>query len=101
VSSRELIALSGQTSIGRVLRNNSGRLKFQYEEAWRSAAEAFPLSLSMPLTSPEHSHEKIDAFLWGLLPDNSTVLDSWGRQFQVSPRNAFALLSHVGEDCAG
>jgi hypothetical protein len=26
VSSRELIASSGQTSIGRVLRNNSGRL---------------------------------------------------------------------------
>jgi serine/threonine-protein kinase HipA len=55
----------------------------------------------MPLTSLEHSHERIDAFLWGLLPDNPTVLDDWGRQFQVSPRNAFALLSHVGEDCAG
>jgi len=101
VSSKELIALSGRTPIGRVLRNNNGRLKFLYEETWRSADDAFPLSLSMPLTSPEHSHEKIDTFLWGLLPDNATVLDNWGRQFQVSPRNAFALLSHVGEDCAG
>jgi serine/threonine-protein kinase HipA len=96
-----LVALSGKTPLGRVLRNNNGRLKFIYEEAWRSADGAFPLSLSMPLTSAEHSHEKIDAFLWGLLPDNATVLDAWGRQFQVSPRNAFALLSHVGEDCAG
>jgi len=101
VSARELIAVAGKTPIGRVLRNNNGRLKLQYEEAWRSANDAFPLSLSMPLTSAEHSHEKIDAFLWGLLPDNATVLDNWGRQFQVSPRNAFALLSHVGEDCAG
>jgi serine/threonine-protein kinase HipA len=101
VSSRELIAVSGKTAIGRVLRNNNGRLKFLYEEAWRSSDAAFPLSLSMPLTSLEHSHEKIDAFLWGLLPDNSAVLDNWGRQFQVSPRNAFALLSQVGEDCAG
>jgi serine/threonine-protein kinase HipA len=101
VSSRELIALSGKTPVGRVLRNNNGRLKFLYEEAWRAADDAFPLSLSMPLTSLEHSHERIDAFLWGLLPDNPTVLDNWGRQFQVSPRNAFALLSHVGEDCAG
>lgn len=101
MSSKELIALSGRTPIGRVLRNNNGRLKFLYEETWRSADDAFPLSLSMPLTSPEHSHEKIDTFLWGLLPDNATVLDNWGRQFQVSPRNAFALLSHVGEDCAG
>jgi serine/threonine-protein kinase HipA len=101
VSSAELVALSGRTPIGRVLRNSSGRLKFVYEEAWQSADDAFPLSLSMPLTSTEHSHERIDAFLWGLLPDNSTVLDNWARQFQVSARNAFALLSHVGEDCAG
>ena len=101
MSARELIAVAGKTPIGRVLRNNNGRLKLQYEEAWRSANDAFPLSLSMPLTSAEHSHEKIDAFLWGLLPDNATVLDNWGRQFQVSPRNAFALLAHVGEDCAG
>jgi serine/threonine-protein kinase HipA len=101
VSSRELIAVSGKTAIGRVLRNNNGRLKFLYEDTWRSSVEAFPLSLSMPLTSLEHSHDRIDAFLWGLLPDNSAVLDNWGRQFQVSPRNAFALLSYVGEDCAG
>jgi hypothetical protein len=25
----------------------------------------------------------------------------WGRRFQVSARNAFALMVHVGEDCAG
>jgi serine/threonine-protein kinase HipA len=101
VSSRELIAVNGRTLVGRVLRNSNGRLKFIYEDGWRFSEEAFPLSVSMPLTSPEHSHEKIDAFLSGLLPDNPTVLDHWGRQFQVSPRNAFALLSHVGEDCAG
>ena len=101
MSSRELIALSGKTPIGRVLRDNHGRLKFLYENGWQSAERAFPLSLSMPLTAAEHPHEKIDAFLWGLLPDNAAVLDNWGRQFQVSPRNAFALLSHVGEDCAG
>src|SRR5262249_18335136 len=40
-------------------------------------------------------------FLWGLLPDNEFVLDRWARRFQVSARNVFALISHVGEDCAG
>jgi serine/threonine-protein kinase HipA len=43
----------------------------------------------------------VGAFLWGLLPDNEQVLDRWGRTYQVSPRNPFALLRHVGEDCAG
>ena len=39
--------------------------------------------------------------LWGLLPDNDRVLQSWGRQFHVSPRNVFRLIANVGEDCAG
>ena len=29
------------------------------------------------------------------------MLARWAQRFQVSPRNPFALLSHVGEDCAG
>src|SRR6185295_3454712 len=33
--------------------------------------------------------------------DNAHILDRWGRRFRVSPRNAFALLAHVGEECAG
>ena len=37
----------------------------------------------------------------GLLPDNDRVLQNWGKRFQVSPKNVFRLISHVGEDCAG
>ena len=40
-------------------------------------------------------------FIAGLLPDNDRVLDRWGRLFGVSPRNAFAIIAHVGSDCAG
>lgn len=29
------------------------------------------------------------------------MLERWGRRFQVSPRNPFALLTYMGEDCAG
>jgi serine/threonine-protein kinase HipA len=46
-------------------------------------------------------HARIEAFLWGLLPDDDRVLENWGRRFQVSPRNVFRLITHVGEDCAG
>jgi serine/threonine-protein kinase HipA len=55
----------------------------------------------MPLASPEHKHELINSFLWGLLPDNEKILEDWSRKYHVSPRNAFGLISHVGEDCAG
>jgi serine/threonine-protein kinase HipA len=57
--------------------------------------------LSLPLVASEHSHDPIHAFLWGLLPDNERILDTWARRFGVSARNPFSLLANVGEDCAG
>jgi serine/threonine-protein kinase HipA len=96
-----LLTLLGGRVIGDVKRDRRGQLHLRYDDAWRGAREAFPLSLSMPLVVAEHRHEPIEAFLWGLLPDNELVLDRWARRFQVSARNAFALISHVGEDCAG
>lgn len=101
MSERGLIVLLAGREIGRIRRDRRGHLTFVYEEAWRSFDGAFPLSLSMPLASEEHGHERIDAFLWGLLPDNQLILEGWAKRFHVSPRNAFSLLTEVGEDCAG
>lgn len=98
---KELIALLDGKETGRVVRDNRGRLTFTYNEQWREAAGAYPLSLSMPLTLAEHPNAKIDPFLWGLLPDNEIILGNWARKFHVSARNAFSLIACVGEDCAG
>lgn len=97
----ELVALLDGKEIGRVRRDARGRLTFVYEDAWRTAADAYPLSLSMPLGAKQHGNAVIDAFLWGLLPDNEQVLSRWAAKFHVSARNVFALISNVGEDCAG
>ena len=86
--------------MGTLLRNGK-RLAFRYEPSWLESPQRFPLSLSMPLALREHSHASIEPFLWGLLPDNPQTLEEWGRRFHVSPRNAFRIISHVGEDCAG
>ncbi len=101
MTDRTLIALLDGESAGRVLRDRNGRMTFVYEERWRQSSDAYPLSLSMPLAAAEHAHARIDAYLWGLLPDNANILDGWARRFRVSARNPFALLAHVGEDCAG
>jgi serine/threonine-protein kinase HipA len=101
VSAELLIALLGSDKVGEVRLARGGRLCFTYEDAWRTRPGAVPLSLSMPLAAKEHGHGVIDAFLWGLLPDNAAVLRRWGARFQVSARNAYALIAHVGEDCAG
>ena len=98
---KELIAIIEGREMGRVARDNRGKLSFTYSEQWRNAPDAYPLSISMPLALTEHGNAKVDPYLWGLLPDNSNVLDQWGKRFHVSPRNAFGLIAHVGEDCAG
>ena len=97
----ELVALLGGREVGRVQQDAHGRLTFVYAQDWRDAEGAYPVSLSMPLAAQEHGPAVVEAFLWGLLPDNEFVLERWAKKFQVSARNVFALLSHVGEDCAG
>ena len=97
----ELVTLLDGKEIGRVHNDTRGRLTFIYDDQWRNASEAYPLSLSMPIAAKEHGRAAVEAFLWGLLPDNEQVLARWATKFQVSARNVFALISHVGEDCAG
>ena len=87
--------------MGEIRKDKRARLTLTYDADWRQTPEAYPLSLSMPLVVAEHENAKIEPWLWGLLPDNEAILARWGQRFQVSPRNPFALLAHVGEDCAG
>ena len=99
---QELYALANGSTMGRILWDTKrSKMGFVYDPTWRSDPWAYPLSLSMPLTVASHAHAVVESYLWGLLPDNDEVLRRWGQRFQVSPRNPFKLLTHVGEDCAG
>jgi serine/threonine-protein kinase HipA len=97
----ELIVLLGGQEIGRVRRHKRSGPTLTYDEAWRTSEDAYPLSLSMPLAAAEHGPNVVEAFLWGLLPDNEKVLERWAQKFHVSARNVFDLIANVGEDCAG
>jgi serine/threonine-protein kinase HipA len=98
---RSLVVLIGGSRAGLVRMNADGRFTLTYDDTWRDLPEAIPLSLSLPLGRTEHADAPVRAFLWGLLPDNERVLERWAQTFQVSSGNPFALLRHVGEDCAG
>jgi hypothetical protein len=58
------VILDGQMT-GRVVRDTRCRIFFTYEENWREAENAYPLSLSMPLALSGHGNDKIDPLLWG------------------------------------
>lgn len=86
---------------GTITRLRGGRLRFDYDDAYRSTSSTTPLSVSMPKSVRTHSERTIAPWLWGLLPDNETVLARWARDFHTSA-SPFALLSTpIGHDCAG
>lgn len=96
----KLTALCNGVLVGNVY-GRSGGLEFIYDEGWRNAPGAYPLSLSMPLAAEQHGHDKINAYLWGLLPDNERTIEQYARQFGVSVRSPTGLLEFMGADCAG
>lgn len=99
--SKRLIVIMGNHVAGTVEMLSDGKLRFVYDEAFRSLPTPRPLSLSMPVQIAVHPDHVISPWLWGLLPDNERVLARWTRQFHVA-HSAFSLLStQVGEDCAG
>lgn len=98
---QSLAVVADRRIMGEIQHGRDGRLAFRYDDAWRADGSAYPLSLSMPLVVADHGHARVEPWLWGLLPDNEMVLMRWGEWFQTSPRSAFSLLSHVGEDCPG
>ncbi|HEV2997710.1 MAG TPA: type II toxin-antitoxin system HipA family toxin [Solirubrobacteraceae bacterium] len=87
---------------GALVRLPGGRLRLDYEEEYRQARDATPMSLSMPTQVRSHPDRVVTPWLWGLLPDNEAVLARWARHFHASASSPFSMLATpVGHDCAG
>jgi serine/threonine-protein kinase HipA len=97
--SRDLATFIDGRRAGMLSQDRNGRMRFVYDEDYPSTAT--PLSPRLTVAGAEYTHADVAPFIVGLLPDNDQVLDRWGRLFGVSPRNPFAILAHVGVDCAG
>lgn len=94
------VVLEGRAA-GTIRRLRGGRLRFEYDAAYRRDRASTPLSLSMPTAIGTHEDAIVTPWLQGLLPDDDAVLRRWARRFQTST-SAFALLSTpIGEDCPG
>jgi len=77
-----------------------GRLNFRYTPDWLSHTDAVPLSSSLPLQAEPFDDHITRPFFAGLLPEGQlrTLI---AKKFQVSSQNDFALLDHIGGECAG
>ncbi|MCW6005228.1 HipA N-terminal domain-containing protein [Micromonospora sp. CPCC 205371] len=52
--------------VGVIAEGGDGRLSLEYDEQWRVARDATPLSLSMPLVRRTHPDAVVRPFLWGV-----------------------------------
>jgi len=77
-----------------------GRLNFCYAPDWLSRKDAVALSVSLPLQTEPFDDRKTRPFFAGLLPEGQ-LRRLIAQQFQVSGQNDFALLNHIGGECAG
>lgn len=77
------------------------RLGFEYDPQWQAEPDAFPVSLAMPLVGSAYGDPVVRTVLSGVLPDRRLTLEAIAREQHVSPDDPFALLSVLGEDCAG
>lgn len=96
---RDLATFIDGRRAGTLSQDRNGRLRYVYDADYPNGAT--PLSPRLTVAGGEYTHTDVAPFIAGLLPDNDQVLERWGRLFGVSPRNTFAILAHVGSDCAG
>jgi serine/threonine-protein kinase HipA len=77
-----------------------GRLNFCYASGWLSRPYAAALSASLPLQAEPFDDRHTRPFFAGLLPEGQ-MRRLIAQQLQVSGQNDFALLDHIGGECAG
>ncbi|MCL2315505.1 MAG: type II toxin-antitoxin system HipA family toxin [Actinomycetia bacterium] len=96
---QQLAVLLGGRQVGTLTQERAGgRHVFVYD----ADPGDLSLSLSMPVQAGRgYSARVVDAYLEGLLTDSRAERERLGRRFGVSSRNPFALLAHIGKDCAG
>ncbi|MDR3307549.1 MAG: type II toxin-antitoxin system HipA family toxin, partial [Coriobacteriales bacterium] len=84
-----------------VITRDGGRVQLSYDPDYLSQPTATPLSLSLPLSATPHLNRPIEAYLRGLLPDNTEVRRRWAQTFGLRDRDTLGLIRAIGMDCAG
>jgi len=82
---------------------SKGIHEFIYTDSWLSHPQARPISLSLPLASPDYSYrgEVVSSFFDNLLPDSSEIRQRIRSRYGASSLSPFDLLAEVGRDCVG
>ncbi len=86
---------------GVLFRDTNGALAFTYSPALLASTDAYPLSLSLPLTDEPYADVVTRAFFGNLLQERDGALTSVMEREGLSRADIAGLLLHLGKDCPG
>ena len=86
--------------IGQLMQNDSGTVSFQYANSWLEDEQSLPLSRSLPKQIEPFDSKQCLGFFAGILPEESKR-ERIAKNLGISKKNAFAMLSEIGGECAG
>jgi serine/threonine-protein kinase HipA len=100
---RSLTVWANGVRVGEWRLPSRGTSEFHYDADWLEAAEARPLSLSLPLTIDRVPHRgaAVESYFDNLLPDSEAIRRRLQERFHATSRHAFDLLAAIGRDCVG
>jgi serine/threonine-protein kinase HipA len=87
--------------VGRLLKQTSGAISFQYDESWLSWSNTFPISMSLPLRDDAFKGERVVAVFENLLPDSEEFRRRVAERVGARGTDAYSLLFQIGRDCVG
>jgi serine/threonine-protein kinase HipA len=87
--------------VGRLRRESSGAIDFQYHQSWLNWENAIPVSLSLPLREDRYIGDPVLAVFENLLPDNDDIRRRVAERTGADGSDAYSLLTTIGRDCVG
>lgn len=94
----------GQRKVGIIVEFGDQNLGFQYADKWRCSSDAYPISISLPLSATV-DRPLANPFFSNLLPEDDGLIRLLARLGKRVDRKGqyshFALLELIGGDCAG
>lgn len=87
--------------VGRLNRETSGAIDFQYYAEWLDRERPFPISLSLPLREDRYIGAPVLAVFDNLLPDGEPIRKHIAERVGAQGADTFSLLTALGHDCVG
>lgn len=94
------VLLNGRL-VGRLNRQSSGAIDFEYDPSWLAWEHALPVSLSLPLREDRYIGAPVIAVFDNLLPDSIPIRRRMAERVHAQGTDAYDLLAAVGRDCVG